>query len=132
MPKSKATLKITLPVWGGKGSAYEWRRKVLLRLNKESESSGANFARNALVEVDALVHMVRSRKGAEAHDVDNVLKHICDALQGRLGGPKNKRRRDRLIKNDRQVMKVTIEKKYLSKKNKSGGRLKVRPFKRRG
>ena len=65
--------------------------------------------------------MVRSRKGAEAHDVDNVLKHICDALQARLGGPKNKRRKGRLIKNDRQVMKATNEKRYLSKKNQSVG-----------
>lgn len=82
-----------------------------------------------MVEVDAIVHMVRSRKGAEAHDVDNVLKHICDALQARRGGPKTKRRKGSLINNDRQVMRATIEKRYLSKKNQSGGQLQVRPFK---
>jgi hypothetical protein len=88
MAKPKATLRITLPVWTGKSDAYPWRKNVLHRLNEERKSSGAGFAKNALVEVDAIVYMVRSRKGAEAHDVDNVLKHICDALQARRGGPK--------------------------------------------
>ena len=97
MAKPKATLKITLPVWTGKSEAYPWRKGVdCTGLTKEK--SFRRRLREALVEVDALVYMVRSRKGAEAHDVDNVLKHICDALQARRGGPKDKRRKGRLIK----------------------------------
>jgi Holliday junction resolvase RusA-like endonuclease len=44
------------------------------------------------------------------HDVDNRLKDIMDALQGRVGGLKSKRQLEPIIPNDHQVFKVTIEK----------------------
>jgi len=72
--------------------------------------------------------MVRSRKGALGQDVDNVLKHICDALQARRGGSKGSWHKGKLIKNDRQVFRAVIEKRYLKKKNPSGGHLTVRPY----
>lgn len=45
------------------------------------------------------------------HDVDNRLKDILDALQGRMGGPKAARRYQPLIPNDSQIFRVTITKK---------------------
>ena len=44
------------------------------------------------------------------HDVDNRLKDILDALQGRVGGPKSIRRFTSVIPNDSQVYRVTVEK----------------------
>ena len=44
------------------------------------------------------------------HDVDNRLKDVLDALQGRMGGPKAVRRHQPLIPNDSQVFRVTVTK----------------------
>jgi Holliday junction resolvase RusA-like endonuclease len=44
------------------------------------------------------------------HDVDNRLKDILDALQGRAGGPKSTRKLKAIIPNDSQVFCVTVEK----------------------
>ena len=44
------------------------------------------------------------------HDVDNRLKDVLDALQGRMGGPKEVRRHQSLIPNDSQVFRVTVTK----------------------
>ena len=44
------------------------------------------------------------------HDVDNRLKDILDALQGRVGGPKSIRRFKAIIPNDNQIFRVTLEK----------------------
>lgn len=131
MPKPKATLSITLPVWSGKSNKYNWRKAVLQRLRDKREETGAFFEADTKVEIQALVHLQTSRKGADGQDIDNLLKHICDALQARRGGSKSLRRKGRLIQNDHQVFRAVIEKKYLHKKNASGGRLTVRPYKTR-
>jgi Holliday junction resolvase RusA-like endonuclease len=51
----------------------------------------------------------RGRK-LEVHDVDNRLKDILDALQGRMRGSKAVRRFVPIIHNDRQVFRVVITK----------------------
>lgn len=45
-----------------------------------------------------------------SHDVDNRLKDIMDALQGRAGGSKKLRAYAPVIPNDKQVFRATIEK----------------------
>jgi hypothetical protein len=64
------------------------------------------------------------------HDVDNRLKDILDALQGRFGGPKSVRGKFRLVHNDRQVSRVVMEKQVIPKSlgDGAGGRLLIRPY----
>jgi hypothetical protein len=63
----------------------------------------------------------------ERIDVDNRLRDIMDALQGQLGGYGKKRMnpKHRVIRNDRQVWRVTIEKSERPPKLRetAGGRL---------
>jgi hypothetical protein len=59
------------------------------------------------------------------HDVDNRLKDIMDAFQGRAGGKKGSGLLTPLIPNDRQVFKVTIEKKHPPKQSLNLGHLTV-------
>jgi Holliday junction resolvase RusA-like endonuclease len=63
-------------------------------------------------------------------DVDNLLKHVFDALQGRLGGSKTRPPQRRLIPNDHQVRKVLVEKVRLPDR-KYGSQLIVRKYTRR-
>ena len=64
------------------------------------------------------------------HDVDNRLKDVMDALQGRFGGPKSKKQKDPIISNDRQIFKVTVEKKRSPKQSKGKGHLTIRKYKK--
>jgi hypothetical protein len=68
-------------------------------------------------------------KRHDIHDVDNRLKDILDALQGRFGRSKSSRR---LIENDRKVCRVVMEKQEIPKLlgRDAGGRLMVRPYRR--
>ena len=63
------------------------------------------------------------------HDVDNRLKDIMDALQGRAGGPKSERALDPIIPNDHQVFKVTIEKRIPPGQSHGMGHLIIRKHK---
>lgn len=49
-------------------------------------------------------------RALEIHDVDNRLKDILDALQGRMGGSKAVRMFAPIILNDRQVYRVVVSK----------------------
>ena len=61
------------------------------------------------LEVRADLHERRMR----VHDLDNPLKDIFDALQGRLGGPKGGPRKQHLIGNDNQIQRVSMEKRLV-------------------
>jgi Holliday junction resolvase RusA-like endonuclease len=59
-------------------------------------------------------------------DLDNRLKHIMDALQGRLAAEGKKgRRRKRIIHNDFQIFRVVIEKCLQPRKRTASGGLLV-------
>ena len=60
-----------------------------------------------------------------SHDVDNKLKDIMDALQGRAGGSKKIRRSPPIIPNDKQIYRVTIEKALPPKQSKGLGHLVI-------
>jgi hypothetical protein len=76
---------------------------------------------------------LKKGKRHDIHDVDNRLKDILDALQGRFGGSKTIKSKSRLIQNDRQVCRVVIEKQKIPKSlgDDAGGRLRIRPYERR-
>ena len=73
---------------------------------------------------------LRKGKRHHIHDVDNRLKDILDALQGRFGGSKSARSKTRLFDNDRQVSRVVIEKQPIPKNldDDAGGRIMIRIY----
>jgi hypothetical protein len=62
--------------------------------------------------------------------VDNRLKDIMDALQGRLGAPKAVRRKAPIIINDYQIWRVVIEKGEPPPQSRGLGHLTIRPYRR--
>lgn len=60
-----------------------------------------------------------------SHDVDNRLKDIMDALQGRVGGSRKNRRWFPIIPNDKQIYRVTIEKALPPKQSNGLGHLVI-------
>ena len=62
------------------------------------------------------------------HDVDNRLKDIMDALQGRAGGPKNRKPLIPTITNDNQIYRVIIEKLAPPKQSHGLGHLTIRKY----
>ena len=62
-------------------------------------------------------------------DVDNLVKHVLDALQGRFGAERSK---NRLIENDNRVYRVVVEKRSRPKNLHKGygGKLLIRPYRK--
>jgi len=76
------------------------------------------------LEVEVRLYMKGS--SLALHDVDNRLKDILDALQGRAGGSKAIRRLKPIIPNDNQVFRVIIEKAPAPKQSHGRGHLVIR------
>jgi len=62
------------------------------------------------VKLAVEVQLYLRERALEIHDVDNRLKDILDALQGRAGGSKAIRQLLPIVLNDRQIYRVTITK----------------------
>ncbi len=106
MPKKRLTLKVRLPPY--RSPRIAWRHDL-----HEAVQTAAAQARVAYAPSDNLeLKVVLYLKGDAlfVHDVDNRLKDIMDALQGRAGGKKGKSTLTPIIPNDRQIFKVTVEK----------------------
>jgi Holliday junction resolvase RusA-like endonuclease len=82
--------------------------------------------RDGRLEVAALIYLKKG-KGLVIRDVDNLVKHILDALQGRFGAT---REANCLIGNDNRIFKVVVEKRRRPKNLDSsyGGKLVIRPY----
>jgi len=99
-------LQVTALVPGYERNRYQWRRRILANIIRAAKKAGVKYDDNHTFEVVVLLYLKKGKR-YDIHDVDNGLKDILDALQGRFGGAQSKHR---LIENDRQVCRVIIEK----------------------
>ncbi len=128
MPKLRKTLRVPLPRFVS--GRLNWRRLVHTAALIARRDQGIRYHPAESLAVSVRLYLPPGK--LRRVDVDNCLEHILDALQGRLAGePKNLRRRKRIIPNDSQVYRVTIEKCQQSgKRTSGGGLLTVRPWRR--
>ena len=124
--KGGATVVAKIP--GYQRDRARWRQKILASALEAAERRGVQLDPEESYEVVVLLYMKKGKRH-DIHDVDNRLKDIRDALQGRLGPSKASRR---LLENDRSVCRVVMEKQPIPKLlgSDAGGRLMVRPYRR--
>jgi hypothetical protein len=104
--KSKQKLRFRLPEYVSPRNT--WRRKIYQAALDAVKKQGVSYPEDAKLSVEVRLYL-RGR-ALEIHDVDNRLKDILDALQGRMGGSKAVRKFVPIIQNDRQVYRVVITK----------------------
>ena len=125
MPKRRQTIKIRLPRY--EGNRLSWRKAIHGELVNASINIG--FCKDDPIEL--MVTLYFDKLAVHWHDVDNRLKDIMDALQGRLGGPKSIKQKHPILPNDNQVYKVNIEKRETPKQGLGKGHLVVKRYVRK-
>lgn len=125
MAKKRRKVSTVLPTY--QRDRYRWRRKILANVLSAASKAGVQYEPDDQIEVVVLLYLSK-KKRLVIHDVDNRLKDILDALQGRFG---SHRGRTRLIEDDRQVWRVLMEKQKIPKKfgDDAGGRILIRGYK---
>lgn len=115
-------LRMILPQYAT--TAAEWKRSIHAAAMTATADQGVRFLDGEPLEVDIILYM---RGGLARRDVDNRVKHVLDALQGRLGkGCKV----PGLFRDDNQVFRIVAEKRRLPEDlpKSHGGWLTVTPF----
>lgn len=110
-----------------------WRKLAYETLIEECRKQKFSGYGDNLVELEVWAHLI------DRMDIDNCLKNILDALQGRIG--EKEQRAERIMNNDKQVCRVIIEKhtlpqgKSVYRRGRTGpGRnvlIKMRPYRLR-
>ena len=106
MTKRPLTLKFRIPPY--KTPRNAWRQEIYLAAEAARKALNVTYNVTDLLQLDVLVYMDDGE--LSFHDVDNRLKDIMDALQGRIGGPKTERTFPPIVPNDSQFYRVNIEK----------------------
>ena len=131
MGKPKRTISFLLPRY--ESPPMTWRMVIHRRAVQAARLAGVrlkDFKREGAVAVDVSLYLTEG-SAFDMHDVDNRLKDILDALQGRAGGPKGTRTSlaPKIIANDSSVRSAAIRKSYPPKSGLGGGgRVTVRSF----
>jgi hypothetical protein len=124
MAKQPLSLKVRLPRY--ESPRNEWRKKLHASIITALTTNGIEYTTDQKLELHITIYLEDPH--IEFHDVDNRLKDIMDSLQGCMGGSKKEQKFERLIPNDRQIYKVTIEKKRPPIQSHGLGHLEIRKY----
>src|SRR5688500_6610130 len=121
MSKIARTIRTSLPTY--QKDRQQWRKQILSNVRDAAERRGVEYEDDDLLDVEVLLYLKRGKRH-DIHDVDNRLKDILDALQGRFRGYASNKL-PRLIANDNKICRAVIEKrptpKALKNKRKDTG-----------
>jgi hypothetical protein len=124
MPNRPLKLHIRIPAYAGPRNT--WRRAINEAVQARQATSPVRY--NETDKLEVVVRLYLDKVGLKFHDVDNRLKDCLDALQGRMGGSKNQRPRNPIIKNDCQIFRATVEKGLAPKQARGLGHLTITRF----
>ena len=124
MPKRRQTLKLRIPPYSAPRTA--WRRTLHSELLKACQQNAIQYRQNDKLELDIVLFL--GEQDIRFQDVDNRLKDIMDAMQGRSGGTKKVSTMAPIIANDSQIYKVTIEKRDPPKQSRGLGHLVIKKY----
>ena len=123
---AKRPLKLTLRIPPYEHPRNAWRKKLHEVVTRRQRQSPVSYTVNDKLEVEVRLYLKDS--ALAVHDVDNRLKDILDALQGRAGGSKNRKPLIPIITNDNQIYRVIIEKLAPPKQSHGLGHLTIRKY----
>src|SRR3990172_13216104 len=102
MPKRPLKLHFRIPPY--EAPSNEWRKRIHLAACEKVED--VQYQPNDRLEVEVRLYFLAG--ALRWHDVDNRLKDVLDALQGRAGGSKAVHTLQAIIPNDRQIYRVVV------------------------
>jgi Holliday junction resolvase RusA-like endonuclease len=124
MSKRRFKLKVRIPPYVTPRN--KWRYLIYEEAQKVALEHNIKYQKNDKLEITVKLYL--NKTALSFHDVDNRLKDIMDALQGRAGGSKKNHTFSPIIPNDHQIFKATIEKIKPPKQSHEMGHLIIRKY----
>jgi Holliday junction resolvase RusA-like endonuclease len=124
MSKPRSKIKLRIPTYSI--PRIKWRRAIHAVAAQVCKEHSLHYRESDRLELQIILYQEDAKLAI--HDLDNRLKDIMDALQGRAGGSKAKPTLPPIIPNDRQIYRVLIEKNNPPKQSRGLGRITIRRY----
>ena len=124
MTKRKLRFKVRIPQYVNPRN--EWRLRIYKEAVVAAYKHEIEYREDDKLELDIILFL--AGRALFIHDIDNRLKDIMDAFQGRVGGPKKLKMLKPIIHNDNQIYKVNIEKMDPPKQSHGLGHLIIKKY----
>ena len=106
MAKRRFSISVALP--GYARPRNEWRRRVHAAVLDAQTRRGVGYRDADRLEV-RITLFLRERP-LDLHDIDERVKDVVDALEGRIAGPRSRRRIAPIIPSQDQIRRIVLEK----------------------
>jgi|SRR5687767_7843461 hypothetical protein len=106
MAKRRFSISTALP--GYARPRNEWRRRVHAAVLDAQTRRGVGYRDADRVEV-RITLFLRDRP-LDVHEIDERVKDVIDALEGRIAGPRSRRRIAPIIPSPDQIQRIVLEK----------------------
>lgn len=105
MAKRRFSITVVLPAYARPRN--EWRRRVHTAVLEAQTRRGVGYRDADRLELRVGLNL--DQRPLDIHEVDERVKDIVDALEGRIAGPRSRRRIAPII-GDEQIRRIVLEK----------------------
>ena len=126
MAKRRFTISATLPAYAPPRN--EWRRRVHAAVLEAQTFRGVGYRESDQLELRVSIFL--QSRPLDVHDVDERVKDIVDALEGRIAGRRSRRRIAPIVATG-QMRRVILEKDTRSLRGRPFGVLTISRYRRR-
>jgi hypothetical protein len=126
MAKRRFTISATLPAYAPPRN--EWRRRVHAAVLEAQTFRGVGYGESDQLELR--ISLFLGQRDLDIHEIDERLKDIVDALEGRIAGRRSRRRIAPIVTRG-QVRRVTIDKDTRTVRGRPLGLLTIARYRRR-
>jgi hypothetical protein len=126
MAKRRFTISATLPAYAPPRN--EWRRRVHAAVLEAQTFRGVGYGESDQLELR--ISLFLGQRDLDIHEIDERLKDIVDALEGRIAGRRSRRRIAPIVTRG-QIRRVILEKDMRTLRGRPLGLLTVARYRRR-
>ncbi|MBI3521594.1 MAG: hypothetical protein HY071_00675 [Chloroflexi bacterium] len=126
---AKRRFSIVVPIPPYARPRNEWRRRVHAAVLEAQTRRGVGYRETDRLEIRIALRL--GDRPLAIHEIDERVKDIVDALEGRIAGPRSVRRIAPIVPDADQIRRVILEKSTASSRR-TLGELAISRFRTRG
>jgi len=124
--KRRFTITATLPAYAPPRN--EWRRRVHAAVLEAQTFRGVGYRESDRLEMRVTLHL--GQRTLDVHEIDERVKDIVDALEGRIAGRRSRRHIAPIVSSG-QIQRIILEKDTRIPRGRPLGLLSIARYRRR-
>ena len=124
MAKRRFSISVPLPAYARPRN--EWRRRVHGAVLDVQTRRGVGYRESDQLEVR--ISLPLGDRALDIHEIDERVKDVIDALEGRIAGPRSRRRIAPIVPSSDQIRRIVLEKEPRRARRRALGELAISRF----